>query len=188
MEKHVTGRPCAPSVSCRLRPDHQVHGGAPVQRLGEQLEHQALVHAGVLLPQILAVAEQAGALAVLDHLGEDVHVGGELARLGAVAAVLVDAELDRVEVGDPDIDDELGPLRFLRWFWRAWPCRLRSGSRARSAVAARSSTSALASRAASAAAASASSSTRPASVCHDAAPRRERRHAGTDGANHLRRR
>ena len=78
-------------------PDHQVHGGAPVDGLVEELEHEALVHAGVLAPEILAVAEQAGALALLDHLGEDIHVGGELARLGAVAAVLVDAELDRIE-------------------------------------------------------------------------------------------
>jgi hypothetical protein len=39
--------------------DHQVHGGAPVHRLVEELEHQALVHAGVLAPKVLAVAEQA---------------------------------------------------------------------------------------------------------------------------------
>ena len=97
-EKHVTGRPRAPSVSCRLRPIIRSMVARQFTRLVEQLEHQALVHAGVLLPEVLAVAEQAGALAVLDHLGEDIHVGGELARLGAVAAVLVDAELDRVEV------------------------------------------------------------------------------------------
>ena len=110
------GQPARPQRQLQAAADHQVHGGAPVDGLVEELEHQALVHAGVVAPEVLAVAEQPGALALLDHLGEDIHVGGELARLGPVAAVLVDAELDRVEGGDPDVDDELRPLRFLCLF------------------------------------------------------------------------
>src|SRR5262249_13158875 len=66
-------------------------------------------HTRILAPEFIAVAQEPGAFAVLDHLCEDVHVGRELARLRLVAAVFVKAELDPVEVGDPDIDDELGP-------------------------------------------------------------------------------
>src|SRR5262249_40279226 len=72
-------------------PEHQVHGGAPIEVLAEQLEHQALVEALFFVPQVLAIADEAGALAALDDLREDVHVGGELARLGLVAAPLVEA-------------------------------------------------------------------------------------------------
>src|SRR5215470_14562781 len=79
----------------------------------------------MLAPEVFAVAQEPGALAVHNHLGEDVHVGGELARLGLVAAMLVEAELDRVEVSDPNIDDELGPAglpaeptRLARGGWR----------------------------------------------------------------------
>ncbi len=88
-------------------PDHQIHGRAPVQRFIEQLEDEALVLVLGFLPQVLAIADETRALAALDHLGKDVHVGGELARLGAVACALVDAELSAVEVGDPDVDDEV---------------------------------------------------------------------------------
>ena len=102
-----------PERELQAASDHQVHGGAPIHRLVEELEHEALVHADVLVPEVLAVAEQARALALLDHLGEDIHVGRELARFGAVAAVLVDAELDRVERRYPHVDDELGILRLL---------------------------------------------------------------------------
>jgi hypothetical protein len=94
--------------------DHQVHGRMPVQPLAKQLEHEALVHAQVFSPEVLAIPEQARALAVLDDLGVDIHIGCELPRLGPVAAVLVDAELDGVEVRDPDVDHEIVPLILAR--------------------------------------------------------------------------
>ncbi len=75
----------------------------------KSLKTRRRVHAGRLLPELLAITEQARALAVLDDLAEDIHVGRELARLGAVARALVDAELGEVEVGDPDVDEEAVP-------------------------------------------------------------------------------
>ena len=89
--------------------EHQIGGRLPAQVLGEQLEHEALVHAFGLFPKVLAIAEQPRAFAVFDDLGEDVHVGRKLARLGLVARALIDAEFSKIEVRDPHVDDETVP-------------------------------------------------------------------------------
>ncbi len=77
--------------------------------LAEQLEDEAAIEAGLFLPQVFAIAEQGSPLTVFDDLGEDIHVGRELPRLRFVAGALVNAELDRVQVRDPDIDRKTVP-------------------------------------------------------------------------------